>query len=154
MSGPFNGLPIAVTTPALYLALAAIAVALFLLFNGGGVRVRVHSPLAALVAIAAFWVAPQVLYALGSTLPGRSGSVMRVDQSERWIAGRQSSWMLSLRDPGSVQSYDFRLSGPRAFRSVNLSDVRAGSCLRVSIVRLPGIVAVYDAAPVLCASAS
>ena len=152
MTGPFVGLPIAVTSPALYLALAAIAVLLFLLFNGGGVRVRIHSPVAALVAIAAFWFAPQLFYALGNALPEKSSAVMRVDQSERWIAGRQSSWMLSLREPGSVRSYDFRVSGPRAFRSVNLADVSAGSCLRVSTVRLPGIVAVYDAAPALCAS--
>jgi len=152
--GPFDGLPVAVTSPGVYLALAAVAVALFLLFNGASLRVRIHSPLAAMLAVGAFWFAPPLLYAFGSTLLGRSSSVMRVDQSERWIAGRQSSWMLSLREPGSVQSYDFRLSGPRAFRSVNLADVPVGACLRVSTVRLPRIVAVYDAASVACPAAS
>jgi len=154
MNGPFSGVPIAITTPWLFVVLAPLAIALFVAFNGGKTRVRVHSPVAALVVLAVLWGMPHILYAIGSALPGRSSSVMRVEESHRWYSARSSNWVLSLRDGGRVGTYDFNLSGARAFRDVDLSQVAPGSCVSVSAVRFPGAIAIYDAAAAACPSGS
>jgi hypothetical protein len=154
MSGPLSGIPIAITSPWLFVVLALLAFALFLLFNGGRIRVRVHSPLAAFAVIAVLWGAPYLFYAIGSSVPGRSSSVMRVVESHRWYAARSSNWVLSLREDGKVGTYDFNLSGPLAFRDVNLAQVAPGSCLSVSALRVPGAIVMYGAAAAACPAGS
>lgn len=148
--GIFAGLPVAVTSPAVFLALAILAVALFLLLNGRSVQLRAHSPLLIVLILAIAWFAPRVLYAFGPALPGQYASVMRVEESRKYSAGRSSRWLLSLRDGASIRTYDFLLSSPGEFHSVNLADVAAGSCLSVSAVKMPGIFAMYDASPASC----
>jgi hypothetical protein len=150
MVNPFAGLPVAVTSPVLFAVLALAAIVLFLLFNGRSFELRLHSPLVILAIVVGIWLLPLAIYAAGRYVPNHYSATLQVVANRRYDVGRNSRWILSLREPRQSRTYDFTLAGPGAFRSVDLAGVAAGSCLAVSGAQLPGLLVIYDAAHVLC----